>query len=190
MRTCTVDQCSKKWFAAGYCSAHYGRQHHYGRLELLPKKTDNERFWAKVEKSGSCWEWRGERYKNGYGIFLIGFKPKVRMVAHRWLWQKTFGPITPPLQVDHICRNRACVRLDHLRLLTPRDNLLCGIGPSAVNARKTHCIRGHEFTPENTHRWGPEKRFRQCKTCNRLRARGEFHGAPLAATAAEAPGGP
>jgi hypothetical protein len=42
-------------------------------------------------------------------------------------------------------------------------------GAAAVNARKTHCIRGHEFTPENTYRSSDQKRA--CRTCNDERQR-------------------
>lgn len=62
------------------------------------------------------------------------------------------------------CPHRACVNPAHLRVVTHAVNTLTGNGFAAANARKTHCIRGHEFTTENTlprrGRYG-----RRCRTC-------------------------
>ncbi len=49
--------------------------------------------------------------------------------------------------------------------------MLRGVCPSAFHAKKTHCIHGHEFTPENTYR--TRKGFRVCRTCRRNRSHGQ-----------------
>jgi hypothetical protein len=67
------------------------------------------------------------------------------------------------LKLDHLCRNPACVRPDHLEAVTARENTLRGIGPTAVNALKTHCVHGHEFTPENTRMKGIRRVCRECQ---------------------------
>jgi hypothetical protein len=50
--------------------------------------------------------------------------------------------------------------------VTCRENILRGDGLAAIRARKTHCLRGHEFTPENTCR---NRKGRECRTCQRVR---------------------
>ncbi|NED52837.1 HNH endonuclease, partial [Micromonospora aurantiaca] len=69
---------------------------------------------------------------------------------------------------DHLCRNRACVNVTHLEIVTNRINILRGETLQAANAAKTHCIRGHEFTPENTY---VKNGGRDCRTCARERQR-------------------
>jgi hypothetical protein len=124
------------------------------------------RFWSKVEKSHSgCWIWTGAKNDTGYGMLLRGVPAKGRIRAHRWLYEKTNGPIPPGLELDHLCRNRACVNPRHLEPVSHRENILRGIGPSAVHAKKTHCIRGHEFTPANTKRL---PHGRECVECRRM----------------------
>ena len=118
-----------------------------------------ERFWEKVDRSGDCWEWTAAKTTWGYGYFYFEGRPRQ---AHRVGYMLTVGPIPDGLELDHLCRNRACVRPDHLEPVTGRVNLLRGEGASAVNAVKTHCVNGHRFTDENTYAW---RGTRNCKTC-------------------------
>lgn len=127
-------------------------------------RTDAERFWEKVKKAtdDGCWEWIGYLRTDGYGRF---WTPSGAVNAHRWAWEAKNGAIGSALPLDHLCRNRACVNPDHLELVTTRENVRRGTAPAAVNARKTHCIRGHEFTPENTRYESGQRR--RCLTCRR-----------------------
>jgi hypothetical protein len=136
------------------------------------RKNDRERFFAKVSppNQDGCMLWTSSTSKDGYGRFLL-FK-KVRK-AHRVAYELLVGPIEEGMEIDHVrergCRSRACVNPDHLEPTTRAVNNTRGGSPTAKNARKTKCIRGHLFTVENTvvdHLGG-----RHCKECVRQRSR-------------------
>lgn len=121
------------------------------------------RFWSKVDKTGECWLWAAGRDKDGYGIFSIARRS---LRAHRVAYELLVGPIPQGLVIDHLCRNEPCVNPEHLEPVTVRENGMRGDTFQARNAAKTHCIRGHEFTSENT--WiDPARGVRKCKACHR-----------------------
>ena len=97
-------------------------------------------FWPKVNKAGpgDCWIWTASKDRLGYGKFG---RPSV--LAYRFSYELHRGKIPSGLELDHLCRNPSCVNPEHLEAVTHRVNMLRGIGPSAVNARKTHCKQGH-----------------------------------------------
>lgn len=116
-----------------------------------------------------CWEWMGAKIHNGYGVIGDGGRSRA---AHRVAYEIFVGPIPDGMSIDHLCRNRACVSAEHLEAVTTRENVLRGAGISAENAQKTHCLRGHEFTPENIY-WikNPYGPGRECRTCKAQYAR-------------------
>lgn len=120
---------------------------------------DKARFWAKVEKTATCWNWLGATSdkRGGYGRV---WRPRSRRhaYAHRVAYELEVGPIPDGLVIDHLCRNRTCVNPAHMEPVTFQENINRGI----ASPIKTHCIRGHEFTPENT-RQTPSKRT--CRAC-------------------------
>lgn len=126
-----------------------------------------ERFWPKVSRVGEseCWEWIAGRNRSGYGIFRVGGAGTSPVNAHRVAYEILRGAIPQGLDLDHLCRNRGCVNPAHLEPVTRKVNTLRGSGPTAINAARTHCHRGHEFTPQNTiaHPLG-----RNCRECRRL----------------------
>jgi hypothetical protein len=139
------------------------------------------RFWAKVDRNGpgGCWIWTASTTGAGYGQFYAGPKgdgSKRPALAHRVAYALEVGPIPDGKQLDHTCHNRdascpggrsclhrRCVRPNHLEPVPQRTNLLRGKGPSAVNARKTHCPQGHPYDLLNTS--FTEDGHRECRTC-------------------------
>lgn len=101
----------------------------------------SERFWSKVLAVPSgCWEWSTAALRGGYGHlrFNDGY-----VSAHRHAYSVLVEAIPPGLTIDHLCRNRSCVRPDHMEVVTLRENILRSANPAAHNARKTRCLRGH-----------------------------------------------
>jgi len=132
-----------------------------------------ERFWSKVDTSGDCWEWTAGKTASGYGNFKRYGKD---CVAHRVSFELVRGEIPDGLVLDHLCRNHACVNPAHLEPVTRWENVRRGVGYTAQQARKTHCKRGHEFTPENTYPWRSGRICRACRaeySHNRFATRAE-----------------
>jgi hypothetical protein len=123
--------------------------------------TGEEKFWAKINKEGlgGCWLWMGATTgKSGYGRIYV----QRRMVlAHRFAYELTTGPIPAGMDLDHLCRTRLCVNPAHLEPVTHHENVLRGEG-GAHHAAKTHCPKGHPYSPENTLVW---RGIRNCKAC-------------------------
>src|SRR3954470_23229007 len=81
-----------------------------------------DRFWAMVQYCPSgCWEWTGAK-SDGYGLFSTS-GAKGSMGAHRWIYESVMGPVAADLEIDHLCRNRACVNLAHLEAVTRQENI-------------------------------------------------------------------
>lgn len=87
--------------------------------------------------------------------------------AHRWSYAHRVGPIPAGLEVDHRCNNRRCVRPSHLAAVTHAANTLRSTGPTAINARKTHCPAGHAYDAANTRHKRDGSRC--CRACERTR---------------------
>ncbi len=125
----------------------------------------SERFFSFVEKTTTCWLWKGALCWDGYAQFrLYGKFPK----AHRVSYELLVGNIPEGMTLDHLCRVRHCVNPSHLEVVTLRENLLRGNAVSAINARKRECIRGHSLSGENLVTVVGK---RQCRKCNLLRGR-------------------
>ena len=188
MSTCLVDDCTNQAVKRGWCGMHYRRWQRHGDVHR-GALSDEQRFWSYVDKDGPvaknhpelgpCWLWTGGLKNGGYGQFHFAGGP---VPAHRWLYERLHGPVAERCLDHFACDNPPCVNPAHVRPASDRENVLRGIAPSAQNARKTHCDHGHEFTPENTERWGPDKAWRRCRTCTRATGRESKRRARAAAT--------
>jgi hypothetical protein len=121
---------------------------------------------VKTDHQTGCWNWTGALANGKYGhLFVDGRMQK----AHRIAYRMVVGPIPHGMDLDHLCRNTKCVNPNHLEPVTRSENLRRSPLMGHINANKTHCIRGHEFTAENT-RVRPNG-HRVCKECMRMHIR-------------------
>lgn len=151
-----------KW-ACRECSRY--RKTIYRRKAGISKRVSAyERFRLNVYRAGDCWLWTGTRNNNGYGVFCADGK---RQYVHRWIWQEFHypnGSIPPEREIDHLCRNRACVNPSHMELVTHQENMRRGFF-----GQKTHCLRGHPLKGRNLAVYKSGKRY--CRACGRIRYR-------------------
>lgn len=148
------------------------------RQGYMGRSHENVGFMARiVEQPNGCWHYRGSHVGDGYVRIRFRGKPTA---GHVVAWTLLRGPVPDGLELDHLCRNRRCVNPAHLEPVTHRENVLRSpIANAAINARKSECIRGHAFTPENTIIQCGGKRA--CRTCvneaqrrNRLKRLGRW----------------
>jgi hypothetical protein len=100
------------------------------------------------------------------------------VAVHRFVYELLRGPVSNDLELDHLCRNRWCCNIDHLESVPHRVNVLRGFSIAAINARRTHCPKGHFYQEEQTYIQVKNGiRMRSCKECRSIadkerRARG------------------
>ncbi|MGW7514807.1 HNH endonuclease signature motif containing protein [Streptomyces sp. NPDC054796] len=133
------------------------------------------RFTAKVNTDGPlslvrgaigpCHQWTGSTNERGYGTFWHGRTVK----AHRYAYEQQVGPIPDGLDIDHLCRNRACVAPGHLRAVTHRENILTSSNHVARRAAVRVCPAGHAYDEANT--YVAKNGTRKCRSCRRAAQR-------------------
>jgi hypothetical protein len=143
-----------------------------------------QRFLAKVAIAGEdeCWPWMATLINSGYGRFW--FEGRTQL-AHRVSYILFVGPIPDDMTLDHTCHNedpscaggptcqhRRCVNPTHVEPVTSLVNVMRGKTIPAINAAKTHCVNGHEFTPRNTIVYTDrfDRPFRYCLACEHERS--------------------
>lgn len=171
MVMCSVNDCDGSAQAKGFCQAHYMRLWTTGDVQAdVPVRRriigdDDARFASYCKPDGECIVWTGGKTK-GYGKFTANGR---KVLAHRWAYERAFGPLPGGLDLDHLCRNPACVNVEHLEAVSHRENVIRGIGPSAAAARRTGCPQGHPYDEENT--YVTPGGVRHCRECNRVKCR-------------------
>lgn len=104
-------------------------------------------FQCVTKQDNGCWLFNGSGRTDKYGKITINWRT---WRAHVAAYVAVKGEVPYGLQVAHLCHVPLCCNPDHLEAQTPRVNILDSGGVSAINAKKTHCPKGHEYTTENT----------------------------------------
>ena len=158
--------------AKGYCWVHYQRNRRTGMVTLRPRPmkpakpippTYLQRLFDKIDVTSSCWLWKRPNRSIGYGYVTVRGK---HQPAHRVAYELFVGAIPEGLEIDHLCRVRRCVNPDHLEAVTHAENMRRSPTSFAgVNARRTHCKKGHPYDAANTRR--DKEGRRVCLACYR-----------------------
>lgn len=113
-----------------------------------------------IINTDDCWLYAGNLNTKGYGRIWIDGR---YVFTHRLMWQDYNSRVIPDgYNIDHLCRVHACINPSHLEAVTPRENVLRGVGPPAQLARRDSCKNGHPFSKSNTRFYGNTRRCRKC----------------------------
>lgn len=167
-RTCSVDGCGRPVQCRGWCVKHYARWRRRGGdpAERLtggsPVRSLADRMEQKIHRTETCWVWTGSLNPEGYGKV---YRDGTSALAHRAFYELHVGPVPEGLSLDHLCRNRACVRPSHLEPVTRGENSLRGEAPMIQVHRSGACARGHDRSIHGYFR--PDGRYGSCRECRR-----------------------
>lgn len=171
--TCKYGTCTEPVYALGWCSRHWARNRRNGKPDDPVAVSWQDRFWSKVSKDGPapghrpelgpCWVWNAALFPTtGYGAFRRDGKT---YTAHAMSYEIARG--TRPAkgaEIDHLCRNRACVNPDHLEVVRKVVNWWRGTSPMVEQAKGDECPNGHKYTPETSF-WDSTLKSRRCQIC-------------------------
>ncbi|RLK47598.1 HNH endonuclease signature motif containing protein [Microbacterium telephonicum] len=117
------------------------------------------------EATTPCVIWEGAIQTNGYGSTSNGHGGS--MLAHRAAWEREQGPIPANMTVDHLCRQRLCVNIEHMEIVTRGENT------RRAMAAITHCAKGHPLSGDNLRLKRRRDGYTQrvCITCARAQYR-------------------
>lgn len=142
---CSITGCNNEVRSRGWCATHYMRWKNHGdpnAIVVRRYKTPEEAFAARTEWRGDCLVWVGGKNPNGYGS--IRYKGTYVQV-HRYAYEVEHGIIPKNRYIDHMCYNRLCVNVAHLRLVTSKQNRENSQGPGKSNMSGYLGVSWHKY---------------------------------------------
>lgn len=126
------------------------------------------RFWQKVQKTDSCWNWTASKDKYGYGMWNYRTSKKQQfMRAHRFAFLLSHGQLTPGKEINHICKNTSCVNSKHLEELTREEHMRKTPGTYGYKwGHRSKCEKGHPLKGKNLMPFALKRGFRKCRECS------------------------
>lgn len=135
--------------------------------------SSQDRLWSNIDvvDVDDCWVWKGATTVKEYGRLRVGGRKKL---AYQYAYELVCGPVPDGLELDHLCRNRACCNPFHLEPTTHQENVLRGVAGLTNNhqTKKTHCPSGHPYSDTNTRKQDGQRR---CIVCRREQGRSIYH---------------
>jgi hypothetical protein len=118
-----------------------------------------DKFYAKVNKTDSCWLWTGHINNVGYGRYNGKGIPSGYVHRTAFYWANGYLPEKPNI-VGHLCEVRNCVNPEHLQEQSQSENV------KQYTYKITFCPKGHEYTENNT--YIRPNGARKCRECHRV----------------------
>jgi hypothetical protein len=115
--TCSIADCDSPRIIRGWCRLHYQRWRNHGDPMYVRPSVESRFHAGYAIAENGCWVWLPPLRKDGYAILSVNSWPTP---AHRVAYELLVGPIPQGLEIDHLCRNHACVNPDHLEAVTQR----------------------------------------------------------------------
>jgi len=124
-----------------------------------------DRIQSKImpEPNSGCWLWIAALWR---GYARLGWQNRSSCLAHRIIYELFNGPVPIGLELDHLCKTRACVNPAHLEPVTRAENQKRALS-------KMMCKRGHILIGHNLHLVKSPNRTtrRSCRQCESIRAK-------------------
>jgi hypothetical protein len=168
-KPCSIENCENLTHGRGWCKKHHQQWRKTGNPipNIMRTGDDFARVNYNLDKSGDCWVWKRRPNDKGYGRTWI---KGVQTYVHRYMYEQLVGKIPTGLELDHLCRNRACANPSHLEPVTHSINVSRGLIVTKKLSR-TSCGNRHELTDDNTYIWKDYKMCRKCRHINKINFR-------------------
>lgn len=160
-KMCEFEGCGRKRHARGLCQGHSLQQKQGKKLSALQARRSastplQERLAEniQVDPDSGCHIWKPTETSENYGSFRQGNKT---ILVHRAAWELENGPIPAGMIIDHLCHNRACANVEHLRLVSRTEN--------NTNQQGVRAASGYRGVYQSGSRWQAMTQYKYKRFC-------------------------